>query len=847
MDRKILLLLAFLTSICTAMAVPAHKGAVSVKQPDGSTVTIRLHGDEFMSFTTTSDGYTVIKNEKGYYCYAVKQGGKLVTTDIVAHDIQKRDANETAFLATQAKMQHADMTAEQQQFKQRAKSLQKKDVKRDMSASGYDYSNFKGLIILVEYSDRPFQRSDANEFYNNMANTPDYNGYYDENGTTFNACTGSVRDYYYDNSNGIFDPSFDVVGPIQVSYVTTDAHKTSNFYPIAKEALQKANQYVNYADYDADNDGTVDMVYFIVSGYGSNYSGNDQNYLWPYASDLTWYSYYYGLKYDNMKFGRYACSVEMGGYEAYADYPEYSFIDGIGTICHEFSHVLGLEDHYDTNYEDDGLSNDPGNWDVMSGGSYLNKSRTPAGYNAFERYTLGFLGTLNYINEETEYSINPLNTSNEALRLNTKVNKEYFMLENRQKTRWDEYLPGHGMLIWRVDSTNTDVWVGNKVNCNPNHNYFELIRAMNGTGVSASDPFPGTDGVTEINNETTPSLKTWAGKSSKWGLKNIKEENYIITFGVEDVLTLTALTLPESKKIGVGMSTVLNPVPTPEYADFTMTWTSSNPSIASVDQEGRVQGLTIGTSIITVKSNNNITASCEISVIETPVCNISEFKSTDEGMEVILNLQDAEVLYVKDNQTYIRDASGSIIINDINLGVARNDIVNGELYAKLSYSNNMPIVVETENTSTSGITTIAGPTVQPREVHLEDLTEADYADYVLVKSAQLVLDNKQVYAVSGDLRVKYYNKLGVTGISLKNYNGKYFDLPVIYGTDVFNGSIINELYMLETPTEVEAPTGISSVSIVPEKKDIIYNIAGQRVNSNYKGIIIINGKKVINH
>ena len=54
MNKTILLLLTFFVSVFTAMAVPAHKGKVSVKQPDGSTVTIRLHGDEYMSFTTTS-------------------------------------------------------------------------------------------------------------------------------------------------------------------------------------------------------------------------------------------------------------------------------------------------------------------------------------------------------------------------------------------------------------------------------------------------------------------------------------------------------------------------------------------------------------------------------------------------------------------------------------------------------------------------------------------------------------------------------------------------------------------------------------------------------------------------
>ena len=534
MKKNVLLLFVFLMTVCNIMAVPAHRGKVTVKQPDGTTVTIMLHGDEFLSFTTTADGYTVSKDKDGYYRYVTKKNGTMVATGIVAHDIHLRNAGEKAFLDTQAKMQHADMTAEQKQFMERSHAMQRnnplKGKRNAPTASGYDYSNFKGLVILVEYSDRLFQRSDANAFYYEMLNTPNYNGYYSENGMQFTPCTGSVRDYFSDNSNGLFEPVFDVVGPIQVSQLSTSVNKTSNFYPVIKEALQKADQSINYADYDIDNDGSVDMVYFIASGYGSNYEGNDDGYLWPYAYDLSYYSYVDSLTHDNKWFGRYACSTEMGGLEEYADYPEYSYITGIGTICHEFSHVLGLMDHYDTNYEEDGQSNEPAEWDIMSGGSYQNFSRTPVGYNAFEKYTLGFLGTLDYIDEEKEYTLNPLNTANEALRLNTPVNKEYFMLENRQQTRWDAYLPGHGMLIWRVDSTNSYVWRNNEVNAKLSHNYFELIRAKNGTGATASDAFPGTGRVKEISNETSPSLKTWAGKETEWAINNITESNKIITF-----------------------------------------------------------------------------------------------------------------------------------------------------------------------------------------------------------------------------------------------------------------------------------------------------------------------------
>ena len=746
MNKTILLLLSFYVSVCTAMAVPAHKGKVSVKQPDGSTVTIRLHGDEYMSFTTTEDGYTVVKNDKGYYCYAVKQGSTLTTTDIVAHDSNMRDAKETAFLAQQAKMQHADMTAEQLEFKKRSQALWNGPKKVKNGASAYNYSNFKGLIILVEYSDRPFQRSDANAFYNDMMNAHNFEGYYEENSTRFTQCTGSVRDYYYDNSNGIFDPTFDVVGPIQVSKVTTDAHKTSNFYPIAKEALQKANDQVNYADYDTDNDGAVDMVYFIVSGYGSNYDGNNQDYLWPYASDLSYYSYVDGLKFDNKRFGRYACSVEMGGYEEYADYPDYSYIDGIGTICHEFSHVLGLADHYDTNYEEDGESNDPGEWDVMSGGSYLNNSRTPAGYNAYEKYSLGFLSTLNYINEENEYTLNPLNTSNEALRLNTKVNKEFFILENRQKTEWDKYLPGHGMLIWRVDSTNTAVWRDNEVNCNPNHNYFELLRAKNGKGAKASDAFPGTGRVREINNETSPSLKTWSGKESDWVINSITESNGVITFSTaSDAVELESDNEPfESLDVTTADATALEGV--------FCKWDLAG---ATIVETGTDYGN--GNRAVKIERNGTLTSS----KIRKPINKITlKFWNTGTNPTSVY---------------FATSTDGSTWTN-------KKELNADALKVSISAGSSVELVYQ--------------------------LDETEPGTFFRIQ-------NKP---------------------TTKNVLNYIDDITITYNPGE------------ELPEDDPIVNGIEQVTAMPKVdcNNQMYNLSGQKVNSSYRGIVIINGKKVIN-
>lgn len=126
----------------------------------------------------------------------------------------------------------------------------------------------------------------------------------------------------------------------------------------------------------------------------------------------------------------------------------------------------------------------------MAGGADYNHGRSPVGYSYYERYALGWAQG-NTITESGSYTLNPVNTSREGYILRTPVENEFFVFENRQKTGWDTYLPGHGMLVTRVDSTNINVWANNTINCNPAHNYFELLRAGNSkTGDSPSDPFP---------------------------------------------------------------------------------------------------------------------------------------------------------------------------------------------------------------------------------------------------------------------------------------------------------------------------------------------------------------------
>lgn len=856
--KKILTIVVMLVVAVTSWAVPAAPSTVKVQQPDGSYVTIKLHGDEWLNYTTTEDGYTVVKNEDGYYVYAQKQDGQLMGSRMPAHDAKHRQATEQQFVAGLERHIRPQMDAETARRKaeivqHEAQKLEKRraKMKQDRRAAQYDYKNFRGLVILVQFNDRQFSRSDYPTIANDMINQENYNGF----GTGYNVYTGSVRDYFSDNSNGNFKPVFDVVGPVTVDYSQYDARyqrdsKWINRYAeITYAAVSAADDLVNYADYDRDNDGFVDMIYFVFAGNGSNYSGNDQRLWWPHRSGLrngrNW------IYLDGVFLYDYASSTELYGRSGS------SIIDGIGTICHEFSHVLGLPDFYDTNYEENGQSNDPGGWSVMAGGSYENYSRTPVGYSLFERWSVGFADDPQVINAAGDYTLNPLFQEQKGYRINTPVENEYFLLENRQKNlfKWDKYLPGSGLLVHRVDFTNENVWNNNTVNADPDHNYYEVIRAngphkSNGNYVASADDIFPAKGKTELSNETSPAnLKTWNKTDNEWALTGITMSNGIITFQVSDY-ELEAITIEPSSIVDlpIGVSRQLSTQLTPSAAKNTLSWSSDDASIASVDENGKVKGISAGTTTIRVISDNFIEATCQVTVKDIPTYRIADFKQQATGTALLLNLDNAEVLTVYNNTAYVRDATGSIMVNNGIIGLKKNDRITGVITAQINFNNKMPEAILADDVDVSSLYITAGDNVEPREVSLDKLTEADYCDYVLVKQARLINDGG-AWAVNaeGQKTVRLWNKFAVN-ISRdfsKEYSGNYYDIPAIYGTDTKDGEVINELYMMATPTKVSAPTGIDMTRYTSSvKNDTYYNLNGQRVDKDYKGIVIVNGKKV---
>ena len=807
MKRINLLMVVMLFAWCQVMAIPAHKGVVKVQQPDGTSVSICLHGDEWVSFTTTEDGYSVVKDNRGYYVYAELKEGQLLPTEQVAHDAVARSAEETAWLAGVQKNLAPAMTEQVSIMRQQVQKRQAQTL-AGRRAALYDYNNFKGLIILVQFNDKTFSREDYKDLATDMINKPDYDGYMNSKGKK-EVYTGSVRDYFYDNSGGKFSPQFDVVGPYTIDFSQYYAQKTSNASWLVKAAVDAADADVDYSQYDGDGDGSVDLIYLIFAGNGSNYSGNDERLLWPHRSIIYNPSNYQYVWKDGVRLLDYACSVELYGW---ISNPSSIIIDGIGTICHEFSHVLGLPDFYDTDYEGSGgQSNDPAIWSVMAGGSYENTSRTPVGYSLYERYAVGFTDEPQKITTAGEYTLNPLPACQTGWRIDSPQENEFFLFENRQKSsKWDAYLPGSGMLVHRVDFTNPSVWgmVGgnaNKVNANPNHNYYEVVRAGGvGRKGTAYDLFPGTGKVKVLNSTTTPAnLKSWAGLETQWGLKDIKMTGDVITFTVEDTWVLQSLVLPATVDLGVGLTRTLELEATPSYAHYTLTWASSDDKVAKVDQTGTVTGIAEGSCTITVRSDNGCEATCAVTVSKLDNVSVDDFKKKDVDTEAMLQLSDAEVLYVYEKTVYLRDTKGCIILSNTDLNVNPGHVVNGTVYVKVSTDNGMTIAEGISGvTTTSDLTVTSGPVVQPVETKLEDLTEAAYGDYVVVKDVTLERDNG-VWAVSGSKRVRLYNMFQIPSIAVpKSTDGKTYNITAIFRTNIVDGNVIEEFEMLTSPEEV---------------------------------------------
>lgn len=493
--------ISLLSPICFEVgAVKAFPGLLTYEQPDGERIPIRMVGSRGNYSFCTPDGLPLKLNPDGYY--------------VVAED---------------ASFIEEELSTESQMRERRRGPGQ-------VETSYPTLGEQRALVILVEFADNEFSMPDPHDFYHRMLNEE---GFSDNNGT------GSARDYFIANSQGKFIPSFDVYGPVKLSgniayYGKNNQWKEdSNPQEMTIEACRLLDDQIDFSQYDRDGDGVIDNVFVYYAGYGEH-DGGGSNTIWPHSTKLS-LVYHQKFLFDGVELERYACSNELQS-KMRSGKP-----DGIGTFCHEFGHVLGLPDLYSTSFIN---LETPGDWDLMDTGNYNNEGNTPANLSAFERYALDWMEPIQL--DYGEYTLNAIGEANEAYMYVCPNPNEYFLFENRQQRGFDAYLPGHGMLVWRINYNKT-IWDNNVVNNSFMYQYVEIMEAdgQPGGGTRPGDTFPGSNNKTEFSRFTTPAFKGKTQADIPYALINIKESgDGVIAFEVADPSSASVATVVEGGPAG---------------------------------------------------------------------------------------------------------------------------------------------------------------------------------------------------------------------------------------------------------------------------------------------------------
>ncbi len=510
MRKQIHVLFVFIILIVinhSVSGVKAYPYPVEIIQPDGTKITIILKGDEHVKWAESLDGYSIMLNNKGIYEYAILDSeNDMVPSGIQARNQSERSSSDIQFLRRTKKA----ITYSKSQVGL-MKSISRMDEKSSQKTFPTTGSR-KLICILIGFADKAFTKTKTD--IENLLNQVGY---------ITDGASGSVHDYYKENSFNQLDLSVTVAGPYTAAYnmayyganVSGDDARPR---ALITEAVTLANPSVNYSDFDNDNDGTVDGVYVIYAGYGEE-AGGGANAIWAHAWSIA------PLTLDGKIVSRYSCSPELRGNSG-------TGLTRIGVICHEFGHTMGAGDFYDTDYGTNGEYTGTGKWDIMAEGSWNSYGTKPSHHNPYTKiYNYGW-ATATILSSDTTITINDAElNSNSFYIFNTTTTNEYFLIENRQQHKFDASIPGHGMIIYHVDGTYINLhFDSNDINAGSHQGMYPVC--ANATGNPSTTygvidngglPFPGTGNKTSFTDATTPWAKSWAGNNTSLPIINITE------------------------------------------------------------------------------------------------------------------------------------------------------------------------------------------------------------------------------------------------------------------------------------------------------------------------------------
>ncbi|MDY6092545.1 MAG: M6 family metalloprotease domain-containing protein [Prevotella sp.] len=523
MNTKRISFFALLLCLATSLvARPVKSEWRTVTQSDGTTLRVKYCGDEHFQFYQTSDGTKLVRAANGDFHYANTLGFQLSSTGVLAHEAEVRNAEERACVAAQGSISNFRVQNMAKRYAKTSVSygdavlpLISQPNRQLLSGGGAK----RGLVIMVNFSDVKFVTDDPHQTWDDILNKEGYEGFESI------PAKGSVHDYFYAQSNGQFDLSFDVIGPIDMPKASTYYGKNGsdldvNAGELVAEACKAAVDQVNFKDYDWDGDGWVDQVFVLYAGYGEAVEGADANLLWPHKYQLRGYAAYRsGLQLDGVKVDAYAIGCELEGLPTSA-----LRLTGLGTFCHEFSHCLGLVDVYDTEYSN-GLDMMT-SYDLMSEGWNNGKGFWPCNYTSYERMSCGWVNPVVLDKPATITEMKSISENGEFYLVRNDCSSstvdEYYLIENRQKVGWDAQIPGSGVMILHVNYDEAK-WFQNIVNNDINDLGLSYFPANNRWMSGKYTPYP------YFSNDSLTDTSYPAANVYNYNLKNTKKMGKPIT------------------------------------------------------------------------------------------------------------------------------------------------------------------------------------------------------------------------------------------------------------------------------------------------------------------------------
>ena len=550
MMRRLLLLIVGCLTAVYAFGVKAFPFPVEVVQPDGTRLTVLLNGDEDFHYYTTTDGVLLVRHDDGSFFVGATDGeGRLTATRCLAHDAAARSVDERLLAQAQDRDRFVAVGWE---------NAGRRKVQREpIVTSGTLFPHVgtpRAVVILADFKDVKFSipntRQVFDEYFNSQEPLQNH-----ENGEASNL--SSVAKYFGDVSFGKFVPQFDVYGPVtlpdslKVYGGNNSTGDDENMGALLKNACSLLDGDIDFSQYDDNGDGFVDLVIVVYAGYSQAMSGNSNDCIWPKSGTRS------AGPFDGKRVSRYAVNAELNGFPNCWTAPPYKRINGIGTLCHEFCHTMGMPDFYPTGKvgaKVKGNNQAMEFWSLMDSGNYLINGYAPCALNAWEREAFGWLDIPN-LDGDSLLEIKPIDLGGTAYRIandNDNTGCEYFIIENIQKIGTNQMQKGHGLLVYHVDYDPTLFSLGsNTVNNEKGHPRMTVVPAdgllfaqynigkkIDGVIVSnadffnqlAGDPFPGNMGVTALNDSTGHvNFQVYKGVGLNKALDGIAEADGVVS------------------------------------------------------------------------------------------------------------------------------------------------------------------------------------------------------------------------------------------------------------------------------------------------------------------------------